>query len=188
MTRWKTRLNLTGDNAKTPTEIHYNRVTGETTWGYDIPPDKDAIKWFKLLLVSESDLSSDLQKSTQIQRAKELVRETGKPAVRVIADYLRLLWTHVTNDIIRDRGEPAFKGSCLKVWITIPAIWREDACNRMREAAQQAGILDYRPVGQTTLDLVAEPEAAAMAVLDDFQGRPDVEVWVIYYLTILYQS
>lgn len=60
--------------------------------------------------------------------------------------------------------------------MTVPAIWQEDARRRMRQAVKVAGILEHRHAGETTLSLVAEPEAAAMAVLDDFRGRKDVEV------------
>ena len=108
-----------------------------------------------------------------------MVQSLGKSAIQVIADYLRLLWKHAVDDIVRDRGSSAFRGSLLKVWITVPAIWTETARNRMREAARMAGILDYRTAGKTTLDLVAEPEAAAIAVLNDMQKRPDIEVRII---------
>lgn len=175
VTRWKTRLNLAQDNAKAPTEIHYG-VNGEIAWGYDVPPDQEAIRWFKLLLVNDSDLDKDIRNSPQLKRAKELLRQLKKTPVDVIADFLRLLWKHATDDIIRDRGSVAFKGSRLRVWITVPAIWQADACKRMRQAVEKAGILEYRSAGETTVDLVAEPEAAAMAVLDDFKGRPDVKV------------
>jgi molecular chaperone DnaK (HSP70) len=127
-------------------------------------------------LVNESDLESDLRNSAHLKRAKELVHNLGKTHIDIIADYLRLLWKHATDDIIRDRGSIAFKGSPLKVWITVPAIWEEDAREGMRQAVKKAGILEDRTAGKTTVDLVAEPEAAAMAVLDDFKGRPDVKV------------
>lgn len=105
-----------------------------------------------------------------------MVKELGKSAIQVVADYLRLLWRHVVEDIIRDRGSSAFKGLPLKVWITVPAIWDDNARKRMRQAARMAGILEHRTAGETTVELVAEPEAAAMAVLDDFQKRPDIQV------------
>lgn len=175
VTRWKTRLNLNHDNAKVPTEIYYQQ-DGHTCWGYDVPPEEEPIKWFKLLLVDQADLAMELRNSAQITRARELVRFHEKQPVDVVADYLRLLWAHAIDDITRDRGESAVRGSVFKVWVTVPAIWKEDACRRMRQAAEQAGILKPRTAGPTTLDLVAEPEAAALAVLDDFKGRPDVQV------------
>lgn len=96
MTRWKRRSNLGGhDDAKVPSSIHYGY--SETTWGYDIPEDQEPIKWFKLLLVNESDLADSVGKSAQIRRARELVQEKGKTAVEVVADYLRLLWSHTVR-------------------------------------------------------------------------------------------
>ena len=157
-----------------PTEIQYGSNT--VSWGYDVSPEEEPIRWFKLLLVQDTDLTPDLRTSTQIRRARQLVREHYKTAVAVIADYLRLLWNHAIEDITRSRGESAVKGSTFQVWITVPAIWQEDACGRMREAAERAGITKRRTAGPTTLELVAEPEAAALAVLDDFKGRPDVQV------------
>lgn len=182
VTKWKTRLNLNHDNGKVPTEICYQQNSGDKYWGYDVPPDEEPIRWFKLLLVDQTDLTAELRNSAQITRARQLVHKHGKKAVDVVADYLQLLWTHAIEDITRDRGEAAVKGSAFKVWITVPAIWKEDACDQMRQAAGNAGILKPRTAGATTLDLVAEPEAAALAVLDDYKGRPDVQVCPPYLL------
>jgi hypothetical protein len=38
----------------------------------------------------------------------------------------------------------------------------------MREAARVAGILDDRDGGTTELDFVPEPQAAALAVIEDY--------------------
>ena len=53
------------------------------------------------------------------------------------------------------------------VVLTVPAIWHDDAKEMMREAAQWAGICSKRPAGDTGLDLVSEPEAAALATISD---------------------
>lgn len=176
VTRWKTKLNLVADNAKTPSEIFYPLDGGEIRWGYDVPLDEEPIRWFKLLLVSEEDLSPDLQKSAQIKRARELVRVREQDPIDVVADYLRLLWAHALEDIVRDRGKSALAGSPFKVWITVPAIWEPDARERMLKAAEKAGITQRRAIGPTTVDFVAEPEAAALSVLDEYYGRPDIKV------------
>jgi molecular chaperone DnaK (HSP70) len=164
------------DNAKVPTTIYYDEDTGEHLWGYDIPMDVEPISWFKLLLADPETLPSDFRKSQQLRRAKELVRDSGKTPVQVVADYLHLLWDHAISEMRRDRGDPAVDGSPFQVWLTVPAIWDQKAKDRMIEAAKLAGITARRPAGQTELCLVAEPEAAALAVLNDFKGRPDVKV------------
>lgn len=74
--------------------------------------------------------------------------------------------------------------------ITLPAIWPDYARNRMREAAEQAGMLSARVAGETTLSFISEPKAAALATLSDMEGRCDIMVrlpcqfpwiWVLAY-------
>lgn len=161
---------------KTPTEIHYDKSSGSQAWGYGVPIDAEPLRWFKLLLVDRENLPEEFRNSRQLSRASDLVKSHRKNPVDVVADYLRLLWNHTLEQLCRDRGESAIKGSKFKVWITVPAIWDERARERMLVAAKKAGILSRRAAGPTQLNLVAEPEAAALAVLNDFKGRPDVKV------------
>jgi hypothetical protein len=46
----------------------------------------------------------------------------------------------------------------------------------MREAAKRAGILERRLAGETILQFVSEPEAAALASFEDFKNRPNFQV------------
>lgn len=96
----------------------------------------------------------------------------------VITDYLRLLWKHSLDSIARARGS-TFLGICrLKVIITLPAVWPHYANERMQTVAREAGILDERSAGETTLSFVSEPEAAAHATMTDLRCRPDVKVGI----------
>lgn len=101
-----------------------------------------------------------------------------KSNVEIVADYLKQLWRHAEEDIRRGRGESAVSGVPFKVWITVPAIWSEEAQKNVRSAAELAGIVERQSGPATSINLVAEPEAAAFAVLRDFKGRPDVQVCV----------
>ncbi|KAF2824912.1 hypothetical protein CC86DRAFT_456871 [Ophiobolus disseminans] len=60
-----------------------------------------------------------------------------------------------------------------QVVCTVPAVWTTQAVYRMREAAGHAGILSDRSAGPTSLRFVSEPEAAALATLEDLKARPN---------------
>ena len=134
-------------------------------WGYTIPPDADPIRWFKLLLLREDDLASELKGSELILRGRKMLRGSGKTATDLISDYLRVLWKHILETIYKARGKAAIEAMAFHVVITVPAIWKDYARQGMEEAARKAGVLTARPAGPTTLVFAPEPEAAALATL-----------------------
>jgi hypothetical protein len=151
------------EEGKAPTEVFYEH--GEMTWGYLVPPDCDPVRWFKLLLVQESDLDPSLRSSEFILRARQFLRDEGKTAVDLVADYLRALWKHTLDTIARARGQAVLDALRFHIVITVPAIWKGYARQAMREAAENAGLLEDRLAGETRLTLAPEPECAALSTL-----------------------
>jgi hypothetical protein len=153
------------EEGKAPTEIFYEY--GEMSWGYLVPSDGDPVRWFKLLLVQEEDLEPSLRSSEFILRARQYLRLEGKTAIDLIADYLRALWAHTLQSIAKARGQTVLDALRFHVVITVPAIWKGYARRDMKQAAQNAGILDDRLAGETRLSFVPEPEAAALSTLSE---------------------
>ncbi|KAL4864901.1 hypothetical protein BDV12DRAFT_200620 [Aspergillus spectabilis] len=151
------------EEGKAPTELFYE--DDQIFWGYEIPDDADPVRWFKLLLVKDEDLSEETRSSEFILRGRKMLKETGKTAVGLISDYLRLLWDHIIETVKKSRGEYVIDALRFHVVITVPAIWKGYARQGMEEAARQAGILVSRPAGETVLSFVPEPEAAALSTL-----------------------
>lgn len=121
-------------------------------------------------------MEPEIRNSVYIREAKSMLKALNKSAEDVVADYLRLLWKHALNDMkMSTLGEAGLDGQPFRVIITFPAIWPLYAQSRMKQAAQNAGILDSRHAGETKLHLCPEPEAAALAVMYDTDGHP-VEV------------
>lgn len=177
---------MNSDKEKAPTEICYaaeanqptNGNEGESnnvTWGYGIASG-GAVKWFKLLLLDDKDIGEEKHNSVQIRRARELLRRAGKTPVQAVADYLLFLWKHAIDSIEQELGESAVEGSPFRVVLTVPAVWTSKAVRRMRQAAIDAGILESRLAGETTLHFVSEPEAAALATFEDMKSRPNFQV------------
>ncbi|KAK8122680.1 hypothetical protein PG984_011350 [Apiospora sp. TS-2023a] len=168
---------------KVPSKVHYGK-NGELRWGFDTPEDEKALEWMKLLLLKDNDLPGYLRTSTHLKKTREMLREQGKTPVTVIADYLRNLWQHSHEVLSEEHGDRMVKDHPFNVVLTVPAIFPEYARQRMRKAAEQAGILDDRPPGttghpprNTTLDFISEPEAAAIHVLyRQLSDRPDLKV------------
>ncbi|KAF0637248.1 hypothetical protein FPSE5266_20301, partial [Fusarium pseudograminearum] len=152
------------EEGKTPSEVYYE--DGKITCGFEIDGDTDPIKWFKLLLLKEEDLPTELKSSEFILRARKMMRENDKTAIQVISDYLRMIWKHTLQTIMRDRGS-AVEALQFHVVITVPAIWKDYARQYMTEAAKKAGILNFRTAGKTRLTFAPEPEATALSTLSE---------------------
>ena len=188
MTKWKSDYAFSTDDAKTPTEIAYEEpkvvygIDGDgkrartiTGWGHNIRPDENPLKWFKLCLVDSGNLPPQVRDSPQLRTARQGLKDFGVSAVEATADYLRSLWKHIIASIERELGKRAVDGLPFRVIVTVPAMWPANAMERTERAAKKAGILEYRLCGETKLDLVPEPEAAALATLAEFKGRPGVQ-------------
>ncbi|GKT54566.1 HSP70 family chaperone [Colletotrichum tofieldiae] len=178
ITRWEAELNFASDTEKTPTAIRYRGAQGSVSWGYGIPVEEtsDAMRWFKLLLIDETDLPENLRTSSQIATARKMVKAANKDPVDVISSYIRHLWNHSIECIGISAGNELVKLCRFHIVITLPAIWPEYAKARMRRAAENAGLLEKRPAGGTTLAFISEPEAAALATMRDLTGRPNIKV------------
>jgi hypothetical protein len=134
------------------------------------------VEWFKLLLLDDSDMGDKQQNSPQIMKAKSSLAKANKTPVQAVGDFLQLLWAHAIANIEKAFGEVALEGLPFEVVCTVPAVWTNQAVNKMREAAKRAGILEHRLAGETTLRFVSEPEAAALATFEDLKNRPNFQV------------
>lgn len=174
ITSWEADLPQNSDEVKAPTAISYSG--GKVTWGYGIPVEAQALQWFKLLLIDSKDLSDEVRDSVKIKQARDAIRKQNRTPISIIAEYLRHLWEHCLKQIGTSISNSLVRYSKFHVVITVPAIWPQYARSRMREAARYAGILDERIGGPTQLDIISEPEAAALATLRDMKDRCDIEV------------
>ncbi|KAK3936893.1 hypothetical protein QBC46DRAFT_357106 [Diplogelasinospora grovesii] len=166
------------EEGKAPTELYENGRGW--TWGYDIPLDADPVRWFKLLLLKNKDIPFEMPNAKFLRRAQKVMGETGKKAVDLVADYLWCLWAHVLECLYRSRGKSVVDALPFHVVITVPAIWKGYARQKMRAAAKNAGILNPRPAGPTKLTLVPEPEAASLSTLyEQGSGIKKNDVYVI---------
>ncbi|KAJ3530223.1 hypothetical protein NM208_g9420 [Fusarium decemcellulare] len=175
VTSWDSELNHCSDVEKAPTQLYYGNDGKEVLWGYSIPTDKDALKWFKLLLLDEKDLPDGISASTQIREARRLQREINKDPIDIIGCFLRKIWNHAIESIKRTVSAELLQKSIFHVVITLPAIWPPYAQHRMKQAAKISGILDARSCGATTLRFISEPEAAALATMKDLSKRSTIK-------------
>ncbi|KAF5656550.1 heat shock 70 kDa 12B [Fusarium heterosporum] len=168
---WKSEDHRNRNEVQVPTL--YDIASG--SWGYEITPDMTPIKWFKLLLLKKEDITKEeIQNSAQLQEARKLLSQAtnGMTPVRIVGLYLKNIWEHTYAAL---RSILDIENLPLRVAITIPAIWPAYAQSAMREAAKIAGIMDYREIGETTLILVQEPEAAALASLFQRNSFPEIQ-------------
>ena len=149
---------------KAPTELWYDE-DDVPYWGYEVPADSEPNRWFKLLLLRNEDLDPKVRESELFARVQTTIAKSGKTALGLVTDYLRLLWGHTISTIEKARGKTQFEALAIHVVITVPVIWTGYARQLMEVAARDAGILDPRAGGKTELTLASEPETAALSTL-----------------------
>lgn len=158
------------DTPKVPSRIEYTEC-GNIMWGQEA--SNKGILWFKLLLLDDHQLQLHLRNSYHLRQARESLKENGKDIVTIISDYLAKVWSHVIEVIVRAWGQQFVDNRPFHVVVTVPAIWQDDAIQRMRHALTRAGILNKRPrCGDTTHQFISEPEAAALAAIDRYGKLP----------------
>ena len=87
----------------------------------------------------------------------------GKKAVDVVADYLSKVHEHII-EAIKEKcgGSDFFDVTPIEYWLTVPAIWSDEAKFATREAALKAG---FGAREMDEVNLIPEPEAAAVLAL-----------------------
>jgi hypothetical protein len=139
-----------------------------TCWGFLTLNDTGTrFKNFKLLL---SQTARNDPKNKPLLNELAALEALRKKPVDVVADYLRCLWQHTLrelNSTSRTETKVAIDNSRFKVVLTVPAIWDHAAQDLTRRAAKKAGILVPRLGKNTTLEMISEPEAAALAFFND---------------------
>lgn len=124
--------------------------------------------WTKLLLdaSTRSAANDDPRLASQIDECR-LRLPRHRDARGVAADFLRELYAHLESRVVKNLGKQIFDGTPMDVWLTVPAVWSDQAQNATKEAAFHAGF-GARP--GDTISVISEPEAAAVAHLSDVTG------------------
>lgn len=142
-------------NDKVPSLISYLNGKVEN-WGYHIGLKDAPLCWIKLLLEPESRYSKELE---QVRQCNALLRQLNKTADEVVRDYLREIWSYTKEDIRKCVHDDDWESNyAIRVVLTVPAMWSHAAKDRTLKAAVAAGL-------PTSIRLVDEPEAAALATL-----------------------
>ena len=180
---WKADLRRASDDEKCPSSISYDEDGKVTCWGFQTFNDTGTrLKNFKLLL---SETAVDDPKNKPLLKDLTALEALNKTPVAVVADYLRCLWKHT---LVQLKSTPrietriAIDNARFKVVLTVPAIWDHAAQDLTRKAASKAGILAARNGRKTTLEMISEPEAAALAFFNDpdLSGQIDLKVGRTY--------
>jgi len=173
------------DRHKVPSILTYNSKGEVTSWGYTIDSNRYQISWFKLGISENGSQKLEDEQPERSKMLKALAKAYGKKPVDVVGDYLRCLWTHASESIQTSIGKHLWENLRLKIVLTVPAIWDHKAQEITRQAAEMAGLLART---DTTLELIGEPEAAALAVFEDMNAQRKRSLQVSLFLEMIIQS
>ncbi|RAO68865.1 uncharacterized protein BHQ10_004877 [Talaromyces amestolkiae] len=154
---------------KTPSTIAYpeeNKKIGTRRWGFGVEPGHKFYSWTKLLLDKNAPLTKyDDPILEQATKSGILQLPANKDAVTVVADYLTGIYDHIMLTLEKQLTEPVLRVSPIEFWFTMPAIWSDQAQAATREAAQRAGFGSRPGRPLDAINMITEPEAAAIAAL-----------------------
>ncbi|KAK1244353.1 hypothetical protein MKX07_003152 [Trichoderma sp. CBMAI-0711] len=134
---------------KIPTVIRYDGAKS-FTWGAQVGRQDGGIVGVKLLL----DPSQPRPKYFSNTSVDEELSGLPKPPVRVAADFIGAAYKHAMNEIAKKVSRD-YVAQCQKVYVlSVPAVWSD--------AAKHSTIMAARAAGLSPVQLVKEPEAAAL--------------------------
>ncbi|KAJ6262976.1 Heat shock protein [Drechslerella dactyloides] len=161
-----------GSIEKVPTELAYISSHG-LKWGSEasgshysrgINGHPEIYGRFKLLL--DPSICRDVYNGPDCGRgiAAHIPLPASKTAMQLCTDYLRQLYGHIMNNILKKRMPDTLASTPIEFIFTVPAIWSHKAQEATRAAASRAGFgSNGRPMD--TMSMISEPEAAAIYAL-----------------------
>ena len=164
---WEGRVPGRTVTNKVPSLIAFDtKDENKPYWGYDIPQhlNEKTIKFAKLLLEpTASRKISSLNDVVDPEASGDLLRRMDIEPLQAATEYIRLLWEHAKAQIIRHITQATFDFAEKVILFTVPAVWSDRAKHNSYLIAVGAGLAD----DDFVLEMVSEPEAAAVAVLKD---------------------
>jgi hypothetical protein len=162
-----------GSSSKTPTRIAYareNSLIQKNKWGFEVHPKLVSYSWTKLLLDKNATVGEhDDPALSQIAGSGILQLPTFREAAGVCEDFLHEVYTYVSGKLCQEMTPATFENTPMECWITLPAIWSDEAKDATLAAAKKAG---FGNRAGDEVFTIAEPEAAAIATLKSF-AAPD---------------
>ncbi|KAF5595547.1 hypothetical protein FPANT_4615 [Fusarium pseudoanthophilum] len=119
--------------------------------------DEGWLEWFKLSIPHNDDLPKDVRVSDKLDRLTKEREAMNISAVEACSKYLGDLWKQCHEKLDKDAN--------FEITVTVPAIWPEDARERLLRAlrSRSANILGTNV--RLAQNFVTESEAAAIALL-----------------------
>ncbi|KAF9768511.1 hypothetical protein IL306_014188 [Fusarium sp. DS 682] len=160
------RVDRVDTTAKVPTKVLASACS--TTIGSS---DK-LLEWFKLGLLHPDQIPRELLSSRRFKQSTEDRQNEGIRAVQAVATYIRIL----LQDFLWNLQTRAPNAS-IQLTVTVPVVWPASARQGMDKAISASGILG----GNVTLapKFVAEPEAAALALLSNAINPEDAQAVIV---------
>ncbi|KAJ3577211.1 hypothetical protein NPX13_g3354 [Xylaria arbuscula] len=145
---------------KTPTEIQYTPGSpGKFKWGYELEGTlKDKIVGLKLLLDPNQKRPYWIPTDPHAEIAK-----LPKPIVEVAADYIKAIFQQSLAEVGKGYLPGFLDGFKKQYVLTVPAVWSDTAKAMTERAARMAGI--------SPIDMITEPEAAALFTLRTMKDK-----------------
>ncbi|KAF2464027.1 actin-like ATPase domain-containing protein [Lindgomyces ingoldianus] len=140
---------------KAPTVLKYQN-RNEFKWGYELDRTaEEKIVGIKLLL--DPDQKRPLFDTAGAAATKAEIAKLGKPPADIASDYIAAIYKHALK-VIYGKVPKAYLDMLDKYFVlSVPAVWSDKAKDATLRAARNAGI--------SPIELIKEPEAAAMYTL-----------------------
>ncbi|KAL8967325.1 MAG: hypothetical protein Q9183_002971 [Haloplaca sp. 2 TL-2023] len=148
-------------NEKVPTELLYTKQGYK--WGFEIPSDAQRLQWFKLGLDTQYQTETSLSRDYPDENAA--LPDHEQTPERLVEDYLTALRNHFEAVLQMHVPSSVISSTPIEYVITVPAIWSDAAKAKTRQCAEKAGMGEG-----DQLQLVSEPEAAAIYTLQQMRG------------------
>ncbi|KAH8650615.1 Hsp70 family protein-like protein [Tricladium varicosporioides] len=156
---------------KVPTRIAYKRENpklSKNKWGFEVHPKLTSYSWTKLLLDKNALVGEYDDPALADMAGRGMMKLPDfRKAEEVCEDFLRELYIYLTSKLCQEMTQSTYDTTPMECWITLPAIWSDEAKDATLNAARKAGF-GSRP--DDAIFTIAEPEAAAIATLKGYSG------------------